>query len=242
VIGLSRSFVTTDGQNSNSAFLDSLYQSDQIENKLFSVHFDSASTSQIEFGSYNSSLIYGSAPFTFLQTPYAKRWTVNINAFKVTDQPLFANGAKNAFYLDGSKVAVLDTFSPYIKLPKASAVQIFAKILHGIDFVTIDGLLLGPCDRSQYHNVSLFVNDQYYFKITPDAYVVDVGREDKCFVNLDSNDKDEWLLGEPFFRSFYTVFDDTQGVVGFAPSVLSPGSSIYEGELPEDPLRRPAQE
>lgn len=41
VIGLSRSFVTTDGQNSNSAFVESLFQSDQIDNKLFSVHFDS---------------------------------------------------------------------------------------------------------------------------------------------------------------------------------------------------------
>lgn len=167
---------------------------------------------------------------------------MTIDAFKVTDEPLFANGAKNAFYLEEPKVAVLDTFSPFIKLPKSSAVQIFAKMLHGIQFTTVDGMLLGPCDKSQYHNISLYVNDKYYFKLTPDSYVVDVGHEDTCFINLDYNDEDEWLLGEPFFRSFYSIFDDNQGVVAFAPSIYSPESMIFEGEKPEDALRHPGAE
>lgn len=196
---------------------------------MFAVHFDSEYGSQIEFGSYNESLAYNSAPFTFIKTPYAKRWTVTIDAFKVTDDELFANGAKNAFYLEESKVAVLDTFSPFIMLPKSAATQIFSKLLHGIKYRSEDGMLLGPCDKTQYHNISLFINDQYYFKLTPDAYVVDVGHEDVCFVNMQYNDVDEWVLGEPFFRSFYSVFDDDQGIVGFAPSIFSPESAIFEG-------------
>ena len=59
---------------------------------------------------------------TFLKTPYGKLWTMRINAFKVTDKPLFENGAKNAFYLDNARTAILDVFSPYLKLPSSSAV------------------------------------------------------------------------------------------------------------------------
>jgi len=46
-----------------------------------------------------------------LKVPYSQEWKFNINAFKVTDQPLFDNGAKNSFYID-SFPAYLDSFSP----------------------------------------------------------------------------------------------------------------------------------
>jgi len=100
VIGLSRSYVSTDGQGSGSAFLEALYQSGQIEQKLFAVHFDTKGGSQIEFGGYNSSMIDSDKPITFVATPYARQWTMKINAFKVTDKPRFANGAKNSFFFD----------------------------------------------------------------------------------------------------------------------------------------------
>lgn len=48
-------------------------------------------------------------------------------------------------------------------------------ILHEIKYEVMDGLLMGPCDLSKYSTISLFVNDKYYFKLTPDAYVLDIG-------------------------------------------------------------------
>jgi hypothetical protein len=33
----------------------------------------------------------------FIKVPYGQEWQVSISAFKVTDQPLFDNGAKNSF-------------------------------------------------------------------------------------------------------------------------------------------------
>jgi hypothetical protein len=33
----------------------------------------------------------------FIKVPYGQEWQVSIGAFKVTDQPLFDNGAKNSF-------------------------------------------------------------------------------------------------------------------------------------------------
>jgi len=49
----------------------------------------------------------------------------------VTDKPKFDNGAKSAYYFD-EKEAIIDSFSPYIKIPKSIGVQAFAKFVHGV--------------------------------------------------------------------------------------------------------------
>jgi len=46
-------------------------------------------------------------------------------------------------------------------------------------------------------------------------------------------------LGEPFFRSFYTVFDDAKGLIGMAPSAKFTHASITEGSVPNDELIHP---
>lgn len=70
IVGLSRSYVSTEGKSSGSAFLESLYLSGQIERKIFSIHFDQNSTSRIEFGGYNSSLMVENSHFKFIKVPY----------------------------------------------------------------------------------------------------------------------------------------------------------------------------
>lgn len=109
-------------------------------------------------------------------------------------------------------------------------------ILHEIKYEIVDGLLMGPCDKSKYATVSLFINDKYYFKLTPDAYVLDIGQGDRCFLPFLYNNEDYWVLGEPFFRNFYSVFDAQKGVVGVAPSLHAPHATITKGQLPADKL------
>lgn len=72
--------------------------------------------------------------------------------------------------------------------------------------------------------------------MTPEAYVIDIGFSDQCFIPFKSNRYDYWVLGEPFFRNFYTVFDDSKGIVGVAPSVNYFNAQITEGIVPNDPL------
>jgi hypothetical protein len=97
-------------------------------------------------------------------------------------------------------------------------------MLHGIDYRVVDGILMGTCDLSVYHTISFFINDKHYFKLQPESYVIDIGQGDQCFIALDYGDEEHFILGEPFFRSFYSIFDDTKGVVGLAPSSSYPQS------------------
>lgn len=49
---------------------------------------------------------------------------------------------------------------------------------------------------------------------------------------IDYNTDDEWVLGEPFFRSFVSIFDDQKGIVAMATSVNHPDCDIYDGPKP----------
>ena len=235
VIGLSRSYYSTDGSNSGPALLDALYQSGEIEKKIFSFHIDNYGQSAIQFGGYDMNNVAPGAPLTFIETPYDKDWKLTINAFRIGEKPTYDNGAKTAFYFE-EKDAYLDSFSPYIKIPNSIAIPAFAKMLHGIKYERIDGLLFGPCDLDQYHTISLFVNDRYYLKLAPETFVIDIGNKDKCFLPIMYNSADNWVLGEPFFRSFYSVYDDAKGIIGLAPSINYLKAGIFEGVVPNDEL------
>jgi len=116
----------------------------------------------------------------------------------------------------------------------------FAKMFHEmVGLHNDDGLLMGPCDIQKYDSINLFINDRYYIKLMPESFVIDIGVPGKCFIPISFNTEDAFVLGEPFFRNFYTVFDDTKGIVGVAPSINFVHSSIIEGIVPNDPLPHP---
>jgi len=94
---------------------------------------------------------------------------------------------------------------------------------------------------SLYNEISLFVNDRYYVKLVPESFVIDIGQVDRCFLPFTYNSEDHWVIGEPFFRSFYTVFDDSKGLIGVTPSINYVHSSITEGIVPNDPLHVPGR-
>lgn len=222
--------------------MNSLFQQGIIKKKMFAIHFDSFGGSQIILGGYDSSKMVPNVPMVYLDAPYEKHWKVTINAFRVGNKPTFKNGAKSAFYFP-EKDAFLDSFNPYIKIPHSVGTQVFSAFFHDQPDIRSDddGLLYGPCDINLYQDISLFVNDRYYVKLVPESYVIDIGKKDQCFLPFQYNEDDSWILGEPFFRNFYTVFDDTRGLIGLTPSINFVHSSITEGIVPNDELNYPGR-
>lgn len=239
VIGLSKTYFGQNGQSSGPAFLNFLYEKGVINQRVFAVHFDHFGGSTVEFGGYSPSKIVPNVPLTYLEVAYKPTWQVRINAFRIGEKPTFPNGAKAAFYFP-EKAAILDTFSPYITLPRSIASSMYSKIFHETEDVHLENdLLLGPCDVSKYKSINLFVNDRYYIKLMPESFVVDIGITGRCFIPFKFSDKDEFILGEPFFRNFYSVFDDSKGLLAIAPSINFVHSSIFEGMVPNDELDYP---
>jgi hypothetical protein len=101
--------------------------------KIFSIHFGRDKDNAIlRLGGYNPEYIKDKSNITYVKMPYKKRWEMKIGAFQVGENTTFSNGADSAFILEEPKVAVLDTFSPTIKVPSSSANQIFSLIFHGL--------------------------------------------------------------------------------------------------------------
>jgi len=186
-------------------------------------------------GGFDSSKMAPGVPLTFFETPYSSEWEFTINGFRVGEKPTFPSGAKTAYYTP-EYPAKLDSFSPYIMIPRSIGVATFNQFFHETQYTIVDDLLVGPCDLSKYWSISLFINDRYYVKLAPESFVLDVGLGEQCFIPFQYNDVDEWVLGEPFFRSFYAVFDDSKGIVGLAPSVNYMHASIIEGIVPSNAL------
>lgn len=206
---------------------------------MFAVHFDHYGGSTVEFGGYSPDKIIPNVPLTYLELMYSPLWKIKINAVRIGDKPTFSNGATSAFYFP-EKPAVLDTFSPYIKLPSSLGSTLFSELFHETSEINLENdLLMGPCDTSKYQSINFFVNDRFYVKLMPESFVVDIGVRGKCFIPFQYNDVDEFVLGEPFFRNFYSVFDDSRGILGIAPSINSVQSGIIEGMVPNEELPYP---
>jgi hypothetical protein len=79
--------------------------------------------------------------------------------------------------------------------------------------------------------------DGYYYSIDPLTYIIDyrdTDLEDQtlCLIAVKKQDFDStsWIIGAPFFRNFYVIYDDERGKMGISPSILSsPVSSIVKG-------------
>lgn len=75
----------------------------------------------------------------------------------------------------------------------------------------------------------------YWLEISPEHYLVDASDErDKsvCILAFTSNDSDFFLIGDAFFRGFYSVHDDDHDRIGFAPHSESIKSAAVFAKYP----------
>ena len=121
----------------------------------------------------------------YFDTPYKQEWQVRINAFRVGDSQYYSDGLTSQFYFD-EKAAILDTYGPYILLPKSLSSTIMKKLQYGkAKIESKNGLMLGPCDPTDYNALSFFVNDRYFVQLDPKSFVIDIGLTNgKCLVAI----------------------------------------------------------
>lgn len=84
--------------------------------------------------------------------------------------------------------------------------------MKGIKHYKIFGSYYIDCDTTQYESV-FFAFDGYWIEIPPETYVIDFGGN-LCQFGLALSS--EWLFGDTLFRSYYNVWDEDNGLVGFA--------------------------
>lgn len=68
-----------------------------------------------------------------MHIPYGRKWEVEIGGFQIGPSRTLDNGLDSSFYFDKMK-ATLDTFNPFIMLPKEAGLTIFSKFLYGVNY------------------------------------------------------------------------------------------------------------
>lgn len=93
-----------------------------------------------------------------------------------------------------------------------------------------------------YPSIFLYIDGNYY-EVTPSTFVLtlDVGVPNYCLLAIAPNSAEYWLVGDTFLRNYYTIWDNDNNRMGFAPHSLStatitvgtlPNSAVYKQEEP----------
>ena len=75
------------------------------------------------------------------------------------------------------------------------------------------------CRPQDWPSVYLLVSN-YWLEMAPEHYLVDASdQRDRsvCILAFAKNEEEFFLIGDSFFRGFYSVHDDSGDRIGFAP-------------------------
>jgi len=95
-------------------------------------------------------------------------------------------------------------------------------------FAAIGNVSLDCSNLDQMPPISFQLGGQQ-FELTADIYVIKVATSSgvECIMGIESSWEiaPMWILGDPFLRAFYSVFDRANNRVGFAPAVNTASKS-----------------
>jgi len=88
-----------------------------------------------------------------------------------------------------------------------------------------------PCDeRKNFPTISVLVQN-YWLEIPPEDYIINSTTD--CLLGFMPNQGQEyWILGDSFFRGYYTIHDDENSRLGIVPHSNSHKSDVQHGQTP----------
>ena len=139
--------------------------------------------------------------------------------------------------------AIVDTFSPYIQLPKENFKKFTDYLLKKYPYMScadqVDGNnVCKAADRSceliqkDFYNITLRFSDDLGFHIPPSSYLKTIDGQCHVLIIYYSG-LQNIILGDVFLENYYTVYDYEDTTIGF--------NGWVETELPIEPPRPPRQ-
>jgi hypothetical protein len=217
-------------EENTQSLVPALHEAGQIPENLFSIYLSADGTSgelilgEIDAGRYQGNI-------TWLPLVKQLWWTVNLNGVKVADSDV-VSGVADTTILDsgtslivGPRDQILNTIdaiqsSAGIPIYYDSTNQIFAVKCSDVNLLPNLTFVLSGSDNRQYH-----------YTMPGPAYVVKSLSSDPATCPLalqgdGSTGSVKWILGDPFLRTFYSVYDYANSRAGLAAAYPSAGSVI----------------
>ena len=201
------------------SLVPALFAAGQISANLFTIFLDpNGGNGELNIGSIDSSKYTGE--IAYLPLVAETWWKVNLNGFAVRSDD--GNVSSVSYYS-----AIVDSGSSLIVGPIEEITQIIASMIESGTsvFITPDGSAYYVSCTSSLPGLNITISGSdrqaYYFYMPGTALLMRPrGGSDSCQLALQghkiNSDYPDWILGDPFMRSFYTVFDYNQSRVGLA--------------------------
>lgn len=194
--------------------------------------------SSVEIGGYSTSNMKNAADLTYITLSDSIYWNVNVTGFRVGESATYG-GSGSEFATEKPLLAIIDSGFSYISIPYSNHLDLTSYIYIAV-YSTIKALLmkdqptfsssdyayyytiLGSCNRTSYPSLYLYIDGSYY-EIDPFTFVLDYDSSKKgwCTIAIEESYYDYWTLGDAFLRNYYTIFDETNNKIGFAPHKTS---------------------
>jgi len=203
ILGLA--FKTISVDNITPVFQSMVEQ--KLVDPVFSFYLtsDPAKDGELMLGGINPNHYTGD--ITYVPLLSVSYWEITLDSFKVKEESVTK-----------VKRAIVDTGTSLLAGPKAEVKQI-AKLVGATPF--IKGEYLIPCSQTKSGiNLDIELGGKV-FTLTPSDYIIP--DETLCIFGMVGLDVPAprgplWILGDPFIRKFYSVFDFGNQKIGFAPS------------------------
>ncbi|OMJ84169.1 hypothetical protein SteCoe_14795 [Stentor coeruleus] len=198
-------------------YIESLYMSGFIENNIFSLYLNDNGFSDNQ-PELSSVLMIGEYNLTYARITEGARVLID----KPWEFSIDAVGYNNSI-IKIQRNCILDSSESFIYGPMDDVVELQKIFIKNYECgFENHGFLTCKCyDLSFFKNIIVIVQG-YILEITPQSYMYE--DEGNCYllVVYKKNDVNpEWVLGMPFFREFYMIFNYSEPSVMFYPSVRS---------------------
>ena len=204
IIGLGFTYLSVAPE---SNFLEMLYRQGKIDHLLFSFYFNKDDTrlSAVNIGGYDKKLFTGNIHYSKVHA-LNHYWEIDIEGIYYNDTEVIDCTTKKCG-------AVVDTGTSMLAAPFESFTTLSELLSVDINCVNLDTL----------KNLQFKINGKK-FTLEPDYYVLKVESDTNtncisALMQLDalsSNDKHIFILGLPFLKKYFTVYDREKKRIGFA--------------------------
>jgi len=207
--------------------LDSMKDQELIEQRVFSLFFAAANSSDesvLTLGGFNESQYAHNNPVHYipltndLPGPY---WGIELRALLLDSHSLYLT----------RHTAVIATEEPLICMP-AVDFQTLINWFQSYGKCNSDGEYLW-CECEGYDKVSGYPDlgmdfQNYSITLTSEEYMVPYGLNGRvyCGVVIRARDLNYWVLGNAFLRKFYSIYDLDNMRIGLAPTAVQEDNTL----------------
>ena len=203
----------------NSSIVYNLYQNGRISRPTFSlflndIGFDGRkkfiAKSNIIFGGYDLKkfALYPNSYLRYHQISDALNvWSIVASSFNF-----------GSFLQESNEILILEPGFSFIAIPPNILLKVYDKIKSRMICDNNQTFLICPCDSSFKLPKLEFVVNNYSYSI-PAEYYIEEEPGGRCVLLIVSSNQSTWVLGQIFFRLYYSYYDMNNKTVGLIESI-----------------------